>query len=111
MKIVPVSCLSDNYAYLLIDEGSGEAAVVDPSEADPVITALAGEGARLSAILCTHHHWDHVGGNEELLGRFPGVPVYAHESDRGRQRVSGQTVGLSDGQALHVCGADAIALH
>ena len=95
MKIVPVPCLEDNYAYLVIDESTGEAGVVDPSEADPVLAALQREGVELRAILKTHHHWDHVGGNKALLRKFPALSVYGHASDRGR--IEGQTVFLNAG--------------
>ena len=63
--VITVPCLQDNYAYL-IEDGQGGAAVVDPSEAGPVQRALAFRGVKLRAIWNTHHHWDHVGGNEEL---------------------------------------------
>jgi hydroxyacylglutathione hydrolase len=65
MRVVPVRCLEDNYAYLVIADG-GDTAIVDASEAAPVLAALEREGARAKAIWTTHHHWDHVGGNEAL---------------------------------------------
>jgi hydroxyacylglutathione hydrolase len=82
MRIIPVPCLSDNYAYLVATD-AGEAAVVDASEARPVRDALAREGLRAAAIWSTHHHWDHVGGNEELA-RDLGIEVTGHVSDAGR---------------------------
>ena len=84
MKILPIAVLADNYAYLIIDEASKEAGVVDPSEAGPVADAVRREGVKLSAIINTHHHWDHVGGNEELVKEFPGVKVYGHKRDKDR---------------------------
>jgi len=89
MRIVPVACLSDNYAYLLISESSRRAAVVDPSEAAPVLAAADDAGVALAAIWCTHHHHDHVGGNLELLAAHPDLAVVGHASDRGR--IPGQT--------------------
>jgi hydroxyacylglutathione hydrolase len=94
MRVVPVPCLKDNYAYLVVPDGGDTCAVVDPSEAEPVRAALAREGLRLAAIWCTHHHWDHVGGNE-ALAREHGAPVYGHASDRGR--LPGLTHPLEDG--------------
>lgn len=111
MQIIPVPCLQDNYAYLLIGPDGKDAAVLDPSEPDPVREALAARGLRLVAILCTHHHYDHVGGNEGLLAAFGPVPVYGHQSDKERGRIPGQTVGLADGQGLEVLGHRAAALH
>jgi hydroxyacylglutathione hydrolase len=84
MRVVPVPCLKDNYAYLVICEETGATAVIDPSEAEPVQVALAKEGLTLSAILNTHHHGDHVGGNLELLDMYPDIPVYGHVSDATR---------------------------
>lgn len=95
MRVVPVPCLRDNYAYILVCEDSGEAAVVDPSEPGPVIQALQRLNLPLTAIFNTHHHYDHVGGNNELAARYPGVRIFAHESDRGR--VPGQTDFLKEG--------------
>ena len=109
MRVVLVPCLSDNYAYLVVADGGRTAVVVDPSEAEPVERALAREGLELAAILCTHHHPDHVGGNEELLSRHPGIPVYAHVSDVGR--VPGQTVRVEEGVAFDVAGLTFTPLH
>jgi hydroxyacylglutathione hydrolase len=89
MRIIPVPCLRDNYAYLVICETTETAAVVDPSESRPVVDAAQREHVRLVAIWNTHHHWDHTGGNTKLLESLPGLEVVAHASDRGR--VPGQT--------------------
>ncbi len=82
MRVVPVPCLSDNYAYLVIDGAS--AAVVDPSEAAPVLAAFAREGITPTAIWLTHHHMDHIGGVEGIVAAHPGVEVVAHKSDNAR---------------------------
>src|SRR6187402_1002046 len=84
MQVTIVPCLTDNYAYVLLAPGSKRAVVVDPSEAEPVERALADLGVSLGAILATHHHVDHVGGNSALAQRFPGTKVYGYVSDRGR---------------------------
>jgi hydroxyacylglutathione hydrolase len=62
VTITPV--LFDNYAYLLVD--GSEAAVIDPGEAFPVLQILEDRGLKLTTVLNTHYHSDHVGGNEEL---------------------------------------------
>jgi hydroxyacylglutathione hydrolase len=95
LRVTPIPCLSDNYAYLL-DDGSGELAIVDVSEAPPVLAALSRASGRLTAVFSTHHHADHVGGNEELVRDHPGIRVYGHVSDRGR--IPAQTEFLADGQ-------------
>lgn len=89
MRIVPVPCLRDNYAYLVICETTKRAAVVDPSEVEPVLAAVEREGVELEAIWNTHHHWDHTGGNKGLLDAHPELEVIGHGSDKGR--IPGQT--------------------
>ncbi len=95
MRIVPVPVLLDNYAYLVIAD-SGAAAVVDPSEAGPVLEAAAREGTELRAIWNTHHHWDHVGGNRDLLLAKPDLKVFGYAEDRAR--IPGITDGVEDGK-------------
>jgi hydroxyacylglutathione hydrolase len=99
--------LQDNYIWLLVTT-RGEAAVVDPAEAAPVLQALEQQGLTLTAILNTHHHGDHVGGNRELLARFPTATVYASAEDRGR--IPGQNVELVDGDRLRVGDREAEVL-
>jgi hydroxyacylglutathione hydrolase len=79
LHIVPVRAFTDNYIWIIHDRC--HAAVVDPGDAAPVLDFLRRENLQLVAILNTHHHNDHVGGNAALLREFP-VPVYgpAHES-------------------------------
>jgi hydroxyacylglutathione hydrolase len=100
LEVVPVPALRDNYAYLVIDRAAREAAIVDPSEAAPVRAALEREGVRATAIWCTHHHWDHVGGIPELCRDLGTLPVYGSEHDRKKGRIEGQTHGLTDGDRI-----------
>lgn len=103
MQIIPVPCLRDNYAYLVVQDG--RAAVVDPSEADPVLVAIESEGVDLVEIWLTHHHWDHVGGIEGLVDecRIPVVRGSAYDQKHGR--IPRQTVALSDGDTFEFGGA------
>ena len=64
IKIIP--CLQDNYSYLIIDKENNTACVIDPSETDPIVEYLENNKIKLKFILNTHHHYDHVGGNQEL---------------------------------------------
>jgi hydroxyacylglutathione hydrolase len=82
--VTPIPCLSDNYAYLVHAEGSQDALVVDASEAGPVLAALREADLRPRAILSTHHHADHVGGNLEVLAEYPEVVVLGSDYDRAR---------------------------
>ncbi len=107
MRVVPIACLKDNYAYLVIATG-GDAAIVDASEAAPVREAARREGVRLVAIWSTHHHYDHVGGNEELAREF-GLEVVGHVSDRGR--VPAQTREVDTGDTVRVGDVEASCIH
>jgi hydroxyacylglutathione hydrolase len=109
MRIVPVPCLSDNYAYLVAADGARDCFVVDPSESAPVIAALEREGLRLVAIVNTHHHHDHVGGNEGLIARYGKLPVYAHESDT--HRIPAITDSVREGVSFVVAGLELSPLH
>tara|TARA_B100000700_G_C15023519_1_gene846972 strand:+ start:1747 stop:2508 length:762 start_codon:yes stop_codon:yes gene_type:complete len=70
MEITTIPCLSDNYAYIINDSNSKTIGVVDPSEAQPVITFLEKKNLKLNFILNTHHHFDHIGGNIELKKKY-----------------------------------------
>lgn len=98
MQIYSIPVLSDNYIFLLYDRDRQIAAVVDPAEARPVLQMLEELGAELVAIFNTHHHGDHVGGNAQLLARFPSAIVYGGEVDRGR--IPGQQVFLKAGDRI-----------
>lgn len=95
--IIPIPAFADNYIWL-IREGT-RAAVVDPGDAQPVLDYLAREGLELTAILNTHHHNDHVGGNAALLAHAP-VPVFGP----ARERIPGITQPLREGERIEVPG-------
>lgn len=98
-EIEPVPCLKDNYAWLVIDRDEGISAVVDPSEAEPVRRAVAQRGLRLSHILNTHHHPDHVGGNLALKAEFKAVIV---GPGKDAARIPGIDVGVVEGETFRM---------
>jgi hydroxyacylglutathione hydrolase len=102
VEIVPIPLLSDNYGYLLIDPATKRAAIVDCSEAGPVLAEVERRGLTLEAVLSTHHHFDHVGGNDEVARAIPGIRVLGSEADRAR--VPAITEGLADGEEFEVIG-------
>lgn len=63
LQIVRVPVLADNYAWLVYDPQTEDAAVVDPGEAAPVLAAAKDRGWHVSQVWNTHWHADHVGGN------------------------------------------------
>jgi hydroxyacylglutathione hydrolase len=95
MNVLPVACLSDNYAYLLVCEATREAVVVDPSEDGPVARAVEAAGIRPLAIWNTHHHPDHTGGNEMVAKQHGITEIVGHASDKGR--IPGQSRFVSAG--------------
>jgi hydroxyacylglutathione hydrolase len=64
------TCLTDNFGYLVHDAATNATASIDAPEAAPIIRTLEREGWRLTDILITHHHGDHVGGVAELKRRY-----------------------------------------
>jgi len=83
MRIEIIPCLQDNYSYLIIDENNNSACVIDPSEADPIISFVENNNIKLQYILNTHHHFDHIGGNKELKKKF-GSTVLGFKGDSHR---------------------------
>lgn len=99
MKIVQIPLLRDNYGYLIVCQRTHTAAVIDPSEAEPVLRRIDQENVALKAILNTHHHRDHTGGNEGILASG-NVAVYGHKSDR--ERIPGLTRGVDEGDIIEI---------
>lgn len=107
LRVVVVPCLADNYAYLLIDDATKKAACVDPAEAAIVLNAAKRENVELVAILTTHHHSDHAGGNSTVARACPGIKVYGGRIDN----VQACTDPLDHGNTFMVGGVQVTALH
>lgn len=90
-QVVALRAFADNYIWTIRD--AHHAAVVDPGDAQPVLDYLEREQLKLVAILNTHHHSDHVGGNAALLARF-AVPIYGPRDER----IPEVSQRLADGQ-------------
>jgi hydroxyacylglutathione hydrolase len=69
-EIRTFTCLTDNFGYLIHDTATKATASIDAPEAAPIIKALEREGWKLTDILITHHHGDHVGGAAELKRKY-----------------------------------------
>lgn len=79
LNVTPIPAFRDNYIWALHDDKI--AIIVDPGDAAPVLNFLREKNLQLSTILITHHHNDHVGGNRDLLAKFP-VPVYGPAAEK-----------------------------
>ena len=83
MKVEIIKCLKDNYSYVIIDETNNHACVVDPSEAEPIINFLESKNIKLKFVLNTHHHYDHVGGNNDLKKKYK-IKIVGYKNDKKR---------------------------
>ena len=91
MNILPLPAFTDNYIWLI--EENGKATVVDPGDAEVVNNCLKEKNLELENILITHHHFDHTGGVEQLKkshecnvygphdSPFNGVEIKLKEND------------------------------
>tara|TARA_B100001123_G_scaffold78933_1_gene89594 strand:+ start:1743 stop:2504 length:762 start_codon:yes stop_codon:yes gene_type:complete len=95
MQVIPIPCLSDNYAYVIIDKSSNLVGVIDPSEALPIINFLKKKKLKLNYILNTHHHFDHVGGNLDLKEIYK-AKIVGFVSDK--HRIPGIDIVVEDNQ-------------
>tara|TARA_R110000787_G_scaffold16622_76_gene52202 strand:+ start:52093 stop:52863 length:771 start_codon:yes stop_codon:yes gene_type:complete len=94
LKIEQIPVLDDNYVYLIREPDSGLCAVVDPAVSDPVLKRADDLGWRITHILNTHHHGDHVGGNMAIKAAT-GCTIVGPKADR--DRIPGIDIELADG--------------
>ncbi|KAJ2254674.1 Cytoplasmic glyoxalase II [Coemansia sp. RSA 455] len=93
MKVIPVPCLSDNYAYVLVDEDANQVIAIDPVEPKKVMAVIKDTKMTFNTVLTTHHHMDHSGGNTQITTMVPGLQVYGGDS-----RIPQMTHQLKDGE-------------
>lgn len=91
-------CLSDNYAYLLVDEATNEAAAVDPVEPEKVLAVAKSENLKISMVLTTHHHWDHAGGNSKIKSLVSNLSIVGGLLDP----IEGKTKNIEEGETFFV---------
>lgn len=103
LQILTIPCLEDNYAFLIGNQETGEAAVVDVPEAGPINAALAQQGWRLTTVLLTHHHWDHVDGLDGLDNRSD-LSVIGASADA--HRLPPLNAAVSEGDVIDVLGQE-----
>ena len=93
LRVVTVPILEDNYAYIIIDEDSKQAAAVDPADASTVVAAASRERVQLTHVLTTHSHWDHAGGNADMVKLCPGIEVVGGKGDNAAAADLSQPAG------------------
>ena len=103
MDIDVIPCLSDNYSYLIKDNQTNTVAIIDPSEFGPCDKKIDQKYKKLDFILNTHHHFDHIGGNEELKRKY-GSKVLGFEKEK--KRIPSLDVLLKDGQKFKIGNLD-----
>uniref|UniRef100_A0A2C9M649 Metallo-beta-lactamase domain-containing protein n=2 Tax=Biomphalaria glabrata TaxID=6526 RepID=A0A2C9M649_BIOGL len=81
LSILPIPMVLDNYAYLVTDQKNHKSVLIDPGDAEAVQKVLKLKNVEPEAILVTHKHWDHSGGNSDLKQLFPRVPIYGSSLD------------------------------
>ncbi len=108
MLITPIPCLKDNYAYVICDNNSKTIGVVDPSEAQPIISFLRKKNLKLNYILNTHHHFDHIGGNLELKKMYKAEIVGFAED---KHRIPGINITLKNNEQWNFGNSAVKILH
>ncbi|WP_310618433.1 hydroxyacylglutathione hydrolase [Flexibacterium corallicola] len=99
VQVRQFTCLQDNFGVLVHHPESGTTVAIDVPDAKAYIAALHATGWSLSHILITHHHWDHIGGLNELV-EATGAHVTGPE--RSRQKIAGMNNAVEDGDDILV---------
>ena len=73
IRVEPIPAFNDNYIWAVCLDNS--CVVVDPGDAEPVLSFLDANALFLAGIVITHHHADHTGGIRRLT-RDQSIPVY-----------------------------------
>lgn len=102
LQITPVKAFEDNYIWMLRNPGAPQAVAVDPGDETPVLNWLSENSLVLSAVLITHHHYDHVGGVPELKQAFPELKVFGPAGES----IKGITDTLSEGDRPDIPGLE-----
>ncbi|MCB0415466.1 MAG: hydroxyacylglutathione hydrolase [Bdellovibrionales bacterium] len=103
LLIHKIPVLTDNYIFIIENTLSKEAAVVDPAISRPIIDFARSKKLSITSILNTHHHWDHIGANDELKRIF-NCKIYGYSNDK--HRIPGITHEVISGETISVCGHD-----
>jgi hydroxyacylglutathione hydrolase len=103
LNIDIVSCLQDNYSFVVHDTETNTVAVVDPSEFEPIDNFIKKKFNKIDYILNTHHHFDHVGGNLDLKKKYNAKII---GSKKDKKRIPGIDIKLSDNENFKLGSVD-----
>jgi len=96
---------SNNYAYLVSDDETKDAVIIDPANPPEVLPVLEekSKSLHLTAIMNTHHHWDHAGGNKKILDALPSkLPIIAGKDAEGVSKTPSHGSTFSIGKNIQV---------
>ena len=97
IEIIQIPLLSDNYSYIIVDTDTNITGCIDPSVAKDIVNVLQNRGMDLNFILNTHHHQDHVGGNQELKEMYNCKIIGCYDD---QNRIPGIDIKLKDSAIL-----------
>jgi len=87
MLFKQIKSVGDNFSYVIADEPTGEAVVVDPGfNAEAILRYLEKHGLKARYVINTHSHYDHVTDNDKIASKF-GAEVIAHTSSTNQKDI------------------------
>jgi hydroxyacylglutathione hydrolase len=95
LNIDIVTCLKDNYSFIIRDTKADIVAVIDPSEFEPINNFIEKKYKKIDYILNTHHHFDHTGGNLDLQKKYKAKII---GSKKDEKRIPGIDIKLHDNE-------------
>jgi hydroxyacylglutathione hydrolase len=102
MSVFQYPALNDNYNWIITCPETGKCAGVDIFDSGILFNYINEHDLELVAILNTHHHMDHVGGNQEIFKKYPDIKFYGSKYDYENKRIACQNISLSEGDTLFI---------
>ena len=99
IEIIQIQLLSDNYSYIIRDKNTNITGCIDPSVAKDIVNVLQNREIDLNFILNTHHHQDHVGGNQELKEIYNCKIIGSYDD---QNRIPGIDIKLKDSEEFNI---------